>query len=376
MYLYVQPIYPRTKLEKFFRYLYDATTILMFAAFIIGLMIYLNRLPTTFENYWTSDTVVTFKDVVTILENCTFSKAYTIGMKSVQHKITTDTYPMILLSNSMTIFSVYVLMGFVILMSAFNKYLYQWNIRFFRFKGLVLRTTSIGIVMELGLHLTTILVIVFSVPQVNYVRDYLNHCTELYLKKYPTAEIGMHTVFDNPSYTALLVALAINLSMYFIALLYLIADGVRHYNSLYFKRKYDYTKGFFGLPDKLKMATRMYDMKRIFAALQEEERSGPLDVSVMAPAGTIPETQNYIMAPPLPPSSGPPPSSVINRYPHPSMTTPSMSVPTYDRGQPAVVATMEPTRRRGHGRHRGNREARIPPEGGDTYNPRSRSHSN
>jgi hypothetical protein len=253
MFIYVNPTYPRTSWERAFKQLYNFGLIINFAAFIITLTSFYERLDHTFIGYFDNTNFELATSLKTVLTNCTYSAPITIHGATATTALTLHSLPFMFLTTTHSIVAIFAMHLMLIVIDFACKMCFSMNVRHLRYKGFHMNIASLLSYCVGGMSIIVITLIAITSPSRKLGEDYVKYCAQQYLTSskadFVKSESSVDVVFGL-QLNFLLAGVVINMIFYFFAFLHYVSDSTRRINKHEVSEQYPWERGFLCRPNK------------------------------------------------------------------------------------------------------------------------------
>jgi hypothetical protein len=279
MYVLTEPAYPRRKVEKTFKQVYNFGMVLNFGAFMITVTQFSSRLSSTFVNFFGSDYKLT-SGLAAMLQNCPAKNStFTMNGLSADAALDNSSAPFAFITTTNVILGVLVVHAVVILLDFIAKTCFSMNIRHLRIGAahIPLTTSLVGGVW--GASIAVIAMIASSHSTLSFVNNFVDKCAVNYQNKnnaeFVSTENDRELVFGT-NLIFILVATCINLFLYVCGSVAYLYNASKPGESVLLKEKYPWEKGFLCAPDKPKLkAWTKWREQQLEAVVANTERDKP-----------------------------------------------------------------------------------------------------
>lgn len=273
MYLYSDPTYPRTSLEKIFKQIHSLTNGLLYMAMIITIVDFYVRVDNTFVNYWGGGGIAMASDMEAILSNCSFDWVLDITTTNVDVHISYDSALIVGVITAAFIVGVLILTFILVLIDSAMKAMFLINVRYMRFRGVLFPLQTVLVSTAFVMSVGVIGAIAASDGSLRFMNRYVEKCSSEYNERliannytamsgnaFIEAELDSATVFGTNLYIILATA-AFNLLGYIVAIVTRIAVNLSKTEGRLLAARMPYLKrGLLCVPDKLLL--REYGIQR------------------------------------------------------------------------------------------------------------------
>ena len=254
MFVLTEPVYPRRKVEKWFKQLYNLGLVLNFSAFVITITSFVVRLSSTYKDFFGNTEFTLAPGLATMLNGCPATPA-TFKQNHVTATSSLDTVssPFVFLTTTNLILGIIVVHGLLIVFDFLAKLLFTLNVRHLRVRGLHFPLHTTLVLGAIACSILVITLIAASESTRDFVQNYVEVCAQRYQlanqDEFVNTENDTEVVFGT-SFVLILVAVCINLFAYICAAFTYMSDASRGEAATLVREQYPWEKGLLCKPDK------------------------------------------------------------------------------------------------------------------------------
>lgn len=250
------PCYPRTKVERGFKYIYVLSAAALLWAMIQTMVDFFVRLENTFVDFAHNDNVELPPGMYEILKNCSAVRTVYLSGMGATSTMDVSTLEFSFLIITYVCIGIFIAFGMLLGTDALTKVMYAFNMRAIRIRGVTIRFNWI---QPFWLFIYSVFVLSLigasHAPRV-WIQEYVDVCAERLLQmdedRYMELEVDSRSVFG-VDFTLMFVTIIVNVVIYFIAMFVSMYHGFKKENALLAKydSPWDLKENIcLGIPDK------------------------------------------------------------------------------------------------------------------------------
>jgi hypothetical protein len=257
MFVLSEPAYPRRKVERGFKQLYNIGLALNFGAFVITMTSFTGRMSTTYDTFFSRGDLKLAPGLTALLQDCPATPRH-FGMNGLTTTSALDimSCPFVFMTTTNLILGILIVHALLIAFDFLAKLCFSMNIRHLRFRGLHIPLSATLVLGVWSMSITVITLVGASQATRDFIQDFVDECAKNYQVNnqalFVQTENDAEVVFGT-SFVLILISTCLNLFAYFCATVTYLNDAYRKENAVLLREQFPWEKGCLCRPDKAKL---------------------------------------------------------------------------------------------------------------------------